>query len=109
MAVRPAIDFAESMREPRSACLCAMCGRPWETGLLALPVGGGGVGEHADGEEVGEGVCDRLGRVRRVAVERPDRDCGVAAGLLGVVDQRWRIDCGRGVFEPVGGLLVGER
>ena len=38
-----------------------------------------------------------------------DRDCGVAAGLLGVVDQRWRIDCGRRVFEPVGGLLVGER
>jgi hypothetical protein len=86
-----------------------MCGRPREIGLLALRVGGGGVGEHADGEEVCEGVRDRVGRVWRDAVERSDRDRGVAAGLLGVVDQRWRIDCGGGVFEPVGGLLVGER
>ena len=86
-----------------------MCGGPAQTGLLALPVGGGGVGEHAYGEEVGEGICDRLGRVRRVAVERADRDRGVAAGLLRVVDQRWRIGGGRRVFEPVGGLLVGER
>ena len=77
--------------------------------LFVLAAVASGVGEHADGEEVGEGVCDRLGRVWRVAVERPDRECGVAAGLLGVVDQGGRIDCGRGVFEPVCGLLVGER
>ena len=74
-----------------------------------LAAGGSGVRDHADGEEVGEGVCYRLGRVRRVAVEGADRDRGVASGLLRVVDQRWRIYCGRRVFEPVGGLLVGER
>ena len=55
-------------------------------GLLVLAAGGSGVREHADGEEVGEGVCYRLGRVRRVAVERADREGGVAAGLLRVVD-----------------------
>ena len=106
--MRPAIDFAESMREPRSVFAPCAEGRR-KPGYLPYAVGGGGVGEHAYGEEVGEGVCDRLGRVWRVAVERADRDRGVAAGLLGVVDQRWRIDCGRGVFEPVCGLLVGER
>ena len=90
MVASAAIGFAASEREPRPAYVAA-CVEAAGGGLLVLVAGGSGVRDHADGEEVGEGVCDRLGRVRRVAVERADREGGVTAGLLGVVDQRWRV------------------
>jgi hypothetical protein len=56
-----------------------------------------------------EAVGDRLGHGGCVAVKGADRERGEAAGLLGVVDRWWRLGGSRGVLEPVGGLLVGER
>ncbi len=77
--------------------------------LVARSGAGGGIGEHADEQEVREAVGDRLGHGGCVAVQGADRERGEPAGLLGVLDQRRRIGCRRGVLEPVGGLLVGER
>jgi hypothetical protein len=56
-----------------------------------------------------EAVGDRLGHGGGVAVEGADRERGEPAGLLGMLDQRRRLGGWRGVLEPVGGLLVGER
>jgi hypothetical protein len=56
-----------------------------ETGSGAW-LAGGRVSEYAHGEEVRKAVGDRLRGSGRVAVQQPDRDRGVSAGLLRVVD-----------------------
>jgi hypothetical protein len=81
---------------------------------VVLPAGSaaclaGGVGEHAHGEEVREAVGDRLRGSDCVAVEQADRDRGVAAGLLRVVDQRGRVGCRREGAQVVRRLVVDVR
>ena len=67
------------------------------------------VGEHAHGEEVREAVGDRLRGSGRVAVQQSDRDRGVAAGLLRVVDEGGRVGRRREGAKVVRRLVVDVR